>query len=134
MQLPTRGILKLNYKAGKPLAPKLSLGAGIVINGSSTTISRQSAHTEVDPGSSVKKYSGTILEGGKGGLVRSGSGGAGMVPSEDRIGEVFDPIGSGNGLQGGFEALIFLLRSLGSPIQVRAMPRSLYTICCFRPR
>lgn len=133
MQLPTRGVLKLNYKAGKPLAPKLSLGAGLVIDGSSTTLLRQSAHTEADPGSSVKKFSGIISEGGKGGLDRSGRGGAGVVPSKDRIREVLDPDDSGNGLSGGFEALIFLLRSLGSPIQVRAMPRLLYTVFCFRP-
>eukprot|EP00752_Nemacystus_decipiens_P009815 g8759.t1 len=126
-QLPTEGTLQLSYTAGKLLCPKQSLLVDVLPEEASET-PQQSASANTNTPEDQLVTSMAVMKPGRAaespntseadGSRRVGSGPGGHGRSTTAGGRAVE---SGGGMEGGFGGLIYMLRSLGSPMQMCEM-------------
>lgn len=125
LQLPARGTLKLEFKAGTALSKKTSLVVGAICEES------------IDDASS-ERPSDAKVPGGAGELGGCRNAGAkGIQSNATTLDDAPDADVGDGASQGGFEALVYMLSSLASPLQVRRESHGngreyppLYRGCC----
>lgn len=123
VQLPTEGTLQLTYTAGKLLSPKQSLIPDAFPEETSETPQRSASATDASEQQPVTN--GVVMKPGRAleipnTRVENGRG-AGSGSGERRRSHTPDgrANASGGSSEGGLGGLVYMLRSLGSPMQVK---------------